>query len=859
VDPATLGPYKIDRVLGRGGMGVVYQATDPRLGRSVAIKVLPGTSDALALGRFLREAKTVAALQHPHIAVLHDVGREGDTSYLVMERLEGESLAAAIDRGALPWKDVVRIGEQIAGALEHAHGLGVLHRDIKPSNIMLAPGRGAVLLDFGVALRDKTWARDTEVPGRTETVERLTRAGTMIGTVAYMSPEQLQEQALDQRSDLFQLGATLHEAVTGTHPFGGPTNVDVMHAILRTAPRPLRELCRAPEELSRIVGKLLEKDPEYRYPDARALLVDLRSLERSSTASTAPTLAAPRRGRKLPWPALSAVLAALSLLAGLALGGRGHGASSAAPARLVPLSHGEGNDASPSFAPDGKSFVFASDRGGNWDLWVGLVNGDPPVRITETLENEGQPAWSPDGTRVAFRRARRGETASDVFVMPALGGHARRLAERALDPAWSPDGGWIVYADVAGGWARLVKARSDGSGAAVAVTAVEAGYFHRHPSWSPDGRTLVFNRSPGGLVGEILTVPSEGGTPRPITHDPDGTQNLSATFTPDGRYVVHASDRGGTLNLWRIPAVGGRPERITSGPGQDFDPQVSSDGKRIAFMLSLVATRILSVPLDGGEPRSLLSLSGSEAWGPDVSPDGSSVVFALKVPGNPWRLSVLPQPAGPMRPLLEGQPDIVCVRHAGTSGFLLFDSRGTAGGRIGRVRADGTGLQWLTEEGQDRTYPDLSEDGRLLAFVGTSGGRGDIVVRDVASGAERVVVENATLPRFSPDHRSLAFARSRAYAGVGVVALNGGEPIWLTSSGTWPTWMPDGASIAYADVGSAGGQVARVVPTQGGVARDLSSYRWRSTHFPFVVSSDGHSLLTTDTADNKSTLWLAEY
>jgi Tol biopolymer transport system component len=842
-------------------MGVVYLAEDTRLGRSVAVKVLPSAADPAALGRFVREARTVAALQHPHIAVLHDVGEEDGTSYLVMERIEGESLAAALAaRGPLPWKDVLRLGEELASALIHAHGLGVLHRDIKPGNIMLCPGRGAVLLDFGLAQRVHLRQKIAENQP-TETMDRLTRAGAVVGTMSYLSPEQLEERALDARSDLFQLGLTLYEAAGGVHPFHGPTGVDVMHAILRLAPAPLHEVAAVPEELSRIVGRLLEKDPEYRHPDARALEADLRHLARTSAGTSAPIAVPARRSRSRRGRAAMAWTTGVAIgVAGFAVGRwwTGPSASPAAPARVVPLTHGQGNDASPAFSPDGKSLVFASDRDGNWDLWVALVAGGAPVAITRTPEKEGLPAWSPDGSQVAFQRARPGGTRSDVYLMPALGGDARKLVEDASDPAWSPDGRVLAYADFASGWSRIATIPVAPGGQPTAVTSVEEGFFHRRPSWTPDGRAIVFNRSPGGRVGVLMRVPAIGGTPETLTRDPEGTANIAAAVTPDGRHVVHASDRGGSLNLWRIPIAGGPPERITAGAGQDLEPQVSRDGRRIVFIHSPVVTRLLAWSPATGRSATLTSLLGSEAWAPRVSPDGAQVVFSQKVAGNPWKMVLLERASGATRTLLEGLPDVLWARFHPDGRSLVFDARFRPGGRIGQVGLDGRGLRWLTAEGGDATYCDVSPDGRQIAFVRSQVGGADVVVRSISGGPERLAAPGATLPAFSPDGRRLLIARSRSFSGgVGVVDVAGGEPRWLTTSGTWPVWSADGRSILFADVGPEGDQAAWTVALDGGAPRPLGRYRWRGAHYPFALANG--ELITTDSSDTKSTLWLAEY
>ena len=866
MEPRSLGPYRILKRLGSGGMGIVYLAEDSRLGRRVAVKVLPSSANPEALRRFVREARTAAALQHPHIAVLYDVGKDAGVSYLVMERVEGESLRAAIGKGALPLNRVLEIGEQLASALGQAHSLGVLHGDIKPGNIMISPGRGAVLMDFGLAQWLDVLPPNSDVSETpTQTVAKPTRE--IAGTATYMSPEQLRGESLDWRSDLFQLGMTLYEATAGHSPFQGPTIVDKQHAILHAEPQPLHEIAETPVEFSRIVGKLLEKERQDRYPDARALEVDLRALQRDSSSDAAHISGLHFRARRRAGPLRAGVLAAIGLIAiGLPLvlwWSMRPPTASPIPSKLLPFTYGESNDTYPSFSPDGKSIVFASDRGGNWDLWVALISGGTPVQITRTPEVETDSTWSPEGTQIAFVRGRMSKPGSDLFVMPSLGGDARKLVSDAMDPAWSPNGHWIAFSDLSEGWTRIAKRSADFHGDTIPMTDLEEGFFHRRPAWSPDSKTIVFNRSPGGWVGRLMRVSSDGGSPREITDDPEGTENLASTVTPDGRYVVHASDRGGSLNLWRIPIRGGLPERITSGAGRDIHPHVSPDGRRIVFVNDPVVGSVIVVSLEDGTERAIARLGGNLAWSPVLSPDGSTIAFSRKVPGSRWEMVLMDHEGGHVRTILDGLPDVLWTRIHPDGRSLVFHAGDPGGGRIGRVGLDGTGLSWLTdEEDGDAGYPDVSPDGAYLAFTRGRPEGVEVVVRTLLGDEEVLVLENATLPSFSPDGKLLAVARTRSYAGgVGVVELDGGETRWLTDSGTWPTWMPDGRSLAFADAASDHRQRAWIVPLDGGHRRLLGPFRWDGAHYPFVIDPASGHLITTDTGTDggRSTIWIAEY
>jgi Tol biopolymer transport system component len=412
------------------------------------------------------------------------------------------------------------------------------------------------------------------------------------------------------------------------------------------------------------------------------------------------------------------------------------------------------------------------------------------------------------------------------------------------------------------GWAGIDKIELGEGAEAVPVTAAEVGFFHRAPTWSPDGEWIVFTRSAGGLSGQLMRVSSAGGTPTPLLDEPEGVATFHPAFSADGRYVIHSSDRGGTLNLWRVPFDGGSAERITSGPGPDSSPGVSPDGRSIAFVNSRVDPRILVISPADGTTTTLAEFEGGTAWFPVASPDRRWIAFSRKPPSGSWSIFVMRREGGQARRVTASSLNTQWARfHPDGQSLLFFTWPGRQ--RIGRVNLDGTGLSWLTAEDVQAGYHDVSPDGAWLAYVrrrpGADGGE-DIVVRDFDGGPERVVVPDGTLPAISPDGRMLCFAGARAFtAGIGVVELPDGEPRWLTDSGTWPTWMPDGLAVAYADVPPGGEQQAWVVSLDGGEPRRLGDFAWHGSHLPFDVEPETGELITTDETDVKSTIWLAEY
>jgi len=528
--PGTkLGPNEIVSPLGAGGMGEVYRARDTRLGREVAVKVLPEhlSTNAEVRTRFEREARAVAALAHPHICVLHDVGREGEIDYLVMELVEGETLAARLAKGPLPLPEVLRLGAQIADALDRAHRAGVVHRDLKPGNVMVGKG-GAKLMDFGLARATATsgpvsgsgttMAALTQSPTR---VSPLTAEGTLVGTFQYMSPEQLEGQEADSRSDLWALGCVLYEMATGKRAYEGATQASLISSIMRDTPRPLSEIApMSPPALERLVLQCLAKDPDERWQSAGDVRRELAWIGSGSTTSgvhLAPVIAPRPRASNIGWLGLlgGAVVALVALLFAF-------GPWSAKPAatRLArffldaPQGTTIGQPAEPALSPDGRMFVFVSyDSVGVPRLYVRALDA-PLARLIPGTEGASLPFWSPDGRMVAFFAA-----------------------------------------------AKLRKVALDGSSAVVLCDAPDA----RGGTWSKDNIILFSPDRESGLS----QVPSGGGQPTPVTQLDKARGELGhryPQFLPDGRHFLYTAIGTGEEQLtYAASLTGGKPEEVCRG------------------------------------------------------------------------------------------------------------------------------------------------------------------------------------------------------------------------------------------------------------------------------------------------------
>jgi serine/threonine protein kinase len=495
---SRIGPYEIIAQIGAGGMGEVYRARDTRLNRSVAIKVIPQdqVADRDREQRFPQEARAASALNHPHIVTLHDIVHETGIDFLVMEYVAGRSLDQLMSAKGLPLVEALGYGQQIASALAAAHAAGIVHRDIKPANIIVTPEGQAKVLDFGLA---KLVQRDRVDPGAETRTQAalLTEPGMIMGTAAYMSPEQASGREIDHRTDIFSLGVVLYEMLAGQRPFRGPSRVETMHAIINDAPPPLLR----PPELRDVLDKALAKDPRERYQHAGDFGLDLRRfLQRPSEARQAPSGTGQRR--HLPWLAAAVLLLALPLAwwAGNRTASTvGDMAAIEAPA-ITPFTTNLGYNGEATIAPDNQTIAYVSDRAGRFDIFLRQIGTSADIPLTHDQGDNIQPAFSPDGRQIAFVSSRGGApifypgfdnpmAGGDIWVMPALGGVPRRIARNGNFPSWSPDGTKIVFSrhriglfevSAAGGDLRAIQLPGD----------PQVIYY---PAYSSDGRWISSN------------------------------------------------------------------------------------------------------------------------------------------------------------------------------------------------------------------------------------------------------------------------------------------------------------------------------------------------------------------------------
>ncbi|MFN7931714.1 MAG: protein kinase [Bryobacteraceae bacterium] len=567
---ATLGHYKVLEQLGEGGMGVVYKARDLKLERTVAIKVLPAqhTADAARKARFAQEARAASALNHPNIVIIHDIAEENGVDFLVMEYIAGKTLDAVIPRDGLRVDEALRYATQMASALTAAHEAGITHRDIKPGNIMVTDKGAVKVLDFGLA---KLREDGAPAPDDATRVNRpKTEQGAILGTVAYMSPEQAEGKAVDARSDIFSFGSVLYEMCTGRRPFTGDTPMSTLSSILRDEPKGVRQLSDGiPPELERVVARCLKKQPSRRFQstaDLEIALDELREESNSGKLLIAPTVQASSPSSKT-WIG-AAVLLIVAGIGGVLWTRRAPPPQPNAQGPiLTQLTFDTGLTTEPSYWPQGNLVAYASDRatdGANLDIWIQQLNGGEARRLTTHEADDRTPDIAPDGSRIVFRSERDG---GGLYVVPTIGGAERRIANEGNDPKFSPDGKWIVY-------------------------------------WAGDPSVAGFTI--GAMSARVMLIPVQGGPPRPAFPELGAYR---AVWSPDSKHILFQwMGKKGSPSDWYVwPLAGGEPVRTglreyftAAGLEVQFSPMDWTTEGLFASLRKGDGVNIHSVPLTPG-------------------------------------------------------------------------------------------------------------------------------------------------------------------------------------------------------------------------------------------------------------------
>ena len=859
-----LGPYEILSLLGAGGMGEVYRAKDTRLDRDVAIKVLPEhlSSSPELRQRFEREAKTISALSHPHICALYDVGSQDGIEYLVMELLEGQTLADRLEKGRLPTDQVLKFGIEIASALDKAHHAGIVHRDLKPGNIMLTKS-GVKLLDFGLAkLRasaaEKELSQLSALPTELSPSQPLTERGTVMGTFQYMAPEQLEGREADSRTDIFSFGCVLYEMATGKKAFAGKSRASMIAAIMERDPAPISATApMTPPALDRVVKTCLAKDPEDRFQTAHDVKLQLEWIGEAGSQAGAPAAARRKSRERLAWIGFACAALAAAAFAIAYLG------RASKPSPVIRSSIQTPADQFVSFlalSPDGTRLVFSAGAPGEQSsLWVRRLDGAGAERIPGT-EDATFPFWSPDGGFVAFFADKK------LSKVDLSGGPVVTIceAEMGMGGSWGRDG-TILFAP--GSTSALFRVPSSG-GAPVPVTKLDRKRHettHRYPDFLPDGRHFLYtaaNLAGGGddSANAIRLGSIEGGDDRVVV--PEAANSLYSSG-----YVLYVQ-RG---NLFALPFD---PKGLVAlGEALPLAQKVSRGGGGLYYMLFAISdTGLLVLQPDVEIPSRLLWLDrGGKELGsvgePDLygdmrlAPDGKKLaVDIFDAPRSRFEIWIMDLSSGAKTRLVSGDSENHDPIWSPDGGRVAFVSVGKDKTPNIWVKAINGGAEEPLLECADQPFPeDWSRDGRFLSFntVPLTGKRTfQIWVADLAS-AKKCTALQTSAPhqggsRISPDGRWLAFSSDESgRAEVYVVPFPTGTGRWQISAsgGVQPQWRGDGKELYFESLDSK----IMAVPVKGGKIfqagppAPLFAIHSAAEGNDFDVSADGKRFLVKST------------
>ena len=799
----TLDNYKVVSLLGVGGMGEVYLARDTRLGREVAIKVLPASfASSTDRQRFEREARAASALNHPNILTVYEIKEADEQLFIVAEFVDGETLRHRTKKARLKRGEVLDVAIQVASALSAAHAAGIVHRDIKPENVMLRRDALVKVLDFGLAkLADDP---ETTTTGPEEiTLQWLsTEPGLVLGTVAYMSPEQARGLPVDARSDIWSLGVMLYEMIGGRVPFTGATKSDVIAAILQREPPPLEDDGRESViELKWILHKALRKEKEERYQTARELLGDLKDVKQDLDSQT--KLGRSFKPEPSGWVKRSKPVTLLALLLGvIALAGIafalykfvGRNRSHAVPpaAKIVPFTTFSGRELQPTFSPDGNQIAFAwnGEKRDNFDIYVKLVNtATPPLRLTSNPADDLFPAWSPDGREIAFVRQSGSEIS--IFVAPALGGAERKLYsgtsaflslyEYGNALSWSPDGKYLAFSGQRSPREpNSIFLLSRENLETRQITSPPAGFLgDSTPAFSPDGKVLAFVRGASSRDVEIYVMPATGGDAKRLTFDNRSGRSLA--WTADSHDIVFSLWFYGNLRLWRVSASGGTPEQLAEGGEGGSTLAISRQGDRLAYSQESRDTDIWRVETSGSasmrRPTRLISSTRPD-YGPQYSPDGKKIAFTSGRSGSNEIWVCDADGLNPVQLTSFAGPDVGSPRWSPDGRQIAFDSVAAGNRDIFVVGAEGGKPRRLTDGASDEVRPSWSRDGRWIYFGSNRTGEWQVWKKPAEGGNDVQVTQQGGREAFeSFDGNFVYYTRGFGISGIWKAPVAGGDEV----------------------------------------------------------------------------------
>ena len=834
---ARLGPYEIIAPLGAGGMGEVYRARDPKLNRDVAIKILPESfaRDPDRLARFKREAQLLASLQHPNIGQIYGFEDTEAIHAMVLELIEGPTLADLIAKGAMGLGEAIPIARQIADALDTAHEQGIVHRDLKPANVKIARNGLVKLLDFGLAKPTAGFANADLSHSPTVTFQG-TGSGVLLGTAAYMSPEQARAKPLDKRTDIWAFGCVLTEMLTGQRTFRGETVSDTIAVILTREPDWDALPDATPPAVLRLLQRCLEKDPRQRLRDIGDVrleldhvLADLPS-HRSSVVAVTPRVSA-------PWMRAAIALTSLVLIALLvgSLWWRRSGSEPAARAEWTQLTNFPDSVGQPALSPDGRMVTFlrgASSFQAEGQVYVKILPDGEAKQLTNDALTKMSPVFSPDGSRIAYTTID-AQNEWDTWVVPVLGGEPRRWLPNASGLVWM-DRQKLLFSEKIrgsqGNHMKIVTADESRAAARDLYVPMPKGAMAHRSYPSPDANwALVAEMTDRGVWTPCRLIRTDGGS-RGRHVGPPGAPCWFAAWSPDGQWMYLSSSAGGAFHTWRQRFAESEtlapPEQLTVGPTEEEGVAIAPDG---ASFITAVGLKRRSVWVRDSKGERAVSLEGY-AHQPKFTPDGKRLLYTVtQAASNRTELWIAELSSGLTEPLLPGFP----IGTAGTAGAAATrtpydispDGQQVV---VEAVGADGKNRLWLASidrKNPPGQIPNAEGDGPLfvandeIVFRAREGDYGYAYrVRIDGAGlrkaSEHPVIETLDLSR--DGEWLIVYARpSRAAAGATLaLPMSGGSPVQIYGAGSRVTWSPDAKRLVL----SVSGHSAYVVPLRPGQA-----------------------------------------
>lgn len=826
-----IGTYKIEKQIGIGGMGEVYLAMDEKLKRKVALKILPAeyTLDDERVKRFELEARAISALNHPNIVTIYDVGSIDGINYITTEFVEGKTLRELIGT-KLKLKDVLAIILQACDALSVAHNSRIIHRDIKPENIMVRPDGYVKILDFGLA-------KLSEIDLNTMKNFTRTAKGIIIGTPAYMSPEQVSDDNLDHRTDLWSIGVVLYELLTDVNPFKKENRQTTFQAILSEEPPLASSLnTEVSDELDQILVKALEKDADLSYQTASDLRADLKRIKREIDSSPSwgksGNISTKNRKTEKPKRMLLVFTFAVLLLSLIGSGvwffiSKSEKPQNREATEWINAQHSQLTDSPwvegyPSISPNGKNIIFASDSNNDRNIYLQRIGGRNLTNLTpNSKESDTMPSYSPDGKLIVFRSER---SPSGIYVMEETGENVRRISDIGFHPSWSADGKKVIVSDKAAA-IHTVHTVPNSSLWAIDIKTGEKQKLETKgdaimPSCSPNGNRIAFWFVADGRLPGIATIPAEGGEPVIIAKS--DASDWNPVWSPDGKFLYFASDRGGNMNLWRVAideksgAQLGEPESVTTPSKYARHITISRDGKLLGYVRYESQSNVQAISFD---PKTLKTSGGAtyitrgdrEIGNPMLAPDGE--LFVARQPNRTQEdLVIFDKNGENWRNLTNDKFRDRIPRWSPDGKRIAFYSDRSEKYQIWTINPDGSNLQQITfTEKTAAVTPVFSPDGTKLAFTEVAEKSQSSMILDLSKSWTEQTPKNL-LPKqdnqsysvrdWSKDGKKLLvifFESDGDENGTGIYDLEKQIFIKMTETGTTPFWLNDNRHFIFID------------------------------------------------------------